>query len=365
MLDHRSCTHITVQLIQYSLLITTACLALSACGGGDRSVSDVTERRSNDPQASVLQPRQVEVPTQSTLGQTRADPMTISLASSVESGGVRPDVAAVIASFEGSDTQRLTLSRAALAMQAVLSVNLARSSELQAVVNELAQARACVRSHLVGNSESAWGGLSARTYDTLLRRLRQALFLVASRLLTQAPSGVLCTAASPGSGGESGGGISLPPSPSQAPSVTQQLRSEIDRLEQQGVLPALDRNADVRGPDANSNGVRDDIDAYIGTLSLIDVQRSALLQTARVQQLALLVDVGDKAAVTELGRRSMAATACLADSFEPERRLSYSVALRIEAITANTPERAARYLKYLGALSGTSTAYPDEGYCED
>lgn len=131
------------------------------------------------------------------------------------------------------------------------------------------------------------------------------------------------------------------------------------------MLPALDRDADVRGADANSNGVRDDIDAYIGSLSLIDVQRSALLQTARVQQLALLVDVSDKAAVTELGRRSMAATACLADSFEPERRISYGVALRIEAITANTPERAARYLKYLGALSGTSTVYPDAGYCED
>lgn len=365
MLDHRY-AYTTVHLIQYSLLIMTACLGLSACGGGDRSVSDGAERHADDPRASVVQPRQVEVPTQSTPGQTRADPMTISLASFVESGGVRPDVAAFIVSFEGSDAQRLTLSRTALVMQAVLSANLARSSELQTVVNELAQARACVRAHLVGNSESAWGGLSARTYDTLLRRLRQSLFFVASRLLTQAPSGVSCTpAASPGSGGESGGGISPPSAPPQAPSVTQQLRSEIDRLEQQGVLPALDRDADVRGLDANSNGVRDDIDVYIGTLSLIDAQRSALLQTARVQQLALLIDVSDKMAVTEVGRKSMAATACLADSFEPERRLSYGFALRVEAITANTPERAARYLKYLGALSGTSTVYPEAGYCEN
>lgn len=131
------------------------------------------------------------------------------------------------------------------------------------------------------------------------------------------------------------------------------------------MLPALDRDADVRGLDANSNGVRDDIDVYIGTLSLIDAQRSALLQTARVQQLALLIDVSDKMAVTEVGRKSMAATACLADSFEPERRLSYGFALRVEAITANTPERAARYLKYLGALSGTSTVYPEAGYCEN
>jgi len=148
------------------------------------------------------------------------------------------------------------------------------------------------------------------------------------------------------------------------PSAAQPMRAEIARPKPQDVLPVLDRGPDVRGPDANGNGVRDDIDAYIGALSLTDVQWKAAQQTARVQQRALLVDVKDKAAVAEVGRASMAATACLADSFAPERRLSYDIGLKIEAITANTPERAARYMKYMAALSGTSTAFPTGGYCE-
>lgn len=151
----------------------------------------------------------------------------------------------------------------------------------------------------------------------------------------------------------------VPPDAAQAP------RAESARPRLPRTLPALDRSPDVRGPDANGNGVRDDIDAYISALSLTNAQWKAAQQTARVQQRALLVDVKNKAAVAELGRASMAATACLADSFDPERRLSYDIGLKIEAITANTPERAARYMKYMAALSGTSTAFPTEGYCED
>lgn len=47
----------------------------------------------------------------------------------------------------------------------------------------------------------------------------------------------------------------------------QTLREEIARLEQQGVLPTLDRSTDVRGPDLNNNGVRDDIDAFVSALT--------------------------------------------------------------------------------------------------
>ena len=148
------------------------------------------------------------------------------------------------------------------------------------------------------------------------------------------------------------------------PSAGQQLREEIARLEQQGVLPVLDRGTDLRGPDVNNNGVRDDIDAYIAALPITDVQRKAALQTARAQQRSLLTDLTDKAAVKALGDASMAATACIGDMFEPELRRAHELSRRIEAITANTPERAKRYIQYMRALSGTSTAYPEGNTCE-
>jgi hypothetical protein len=149
------------------------------------------------------------------------------------------------------------------------------------------------------------------------------------------------------------------------PGAAQQLRHEMARLERQGVLPALNRSSDIRGPDANDNGVRDDIEIYIAALPLSEPQKRAAMQTARVQQRTLLTDPGDKAAIKALGDASMAATSCIGDRFEPERRRSYEISRRIEAITANTPERAKRYMDYMAALSGTSTAYPEGNTCED
>lgn len=149
-------------------------------------------------------------------------------------------------------------------------------------------------------------------------------------------------------------------SASSAPQVS---LDEVARLEAQGVLPLLDRSSDIGGPDANRNGVRDDIEAQIDRMTLTDAQKKAALQRARNQQDKLLVDVTDKAAVQSLSEHSMAATKCIGDAFEPERKRSYELSRKIEAMTANTPERAAQYMRYMAALSGTSVAYPDGNTC--
>lgn len=75
-----------------------------------------------------------------------------------------------------------------------------------------------------------------------------------------------------------------------------------------------------------------------------------------------------------LADASMASTACMSETFEadfPPAQKSkagkdgYAITLKIEAITANTPERAERYLAYMRALSGTTTTYPTGKVCED
>jgi len=38
---------------------------------------------------------------------------------------------------------------------------------------------------------------------------------------------------------------------------------KVKHLEQSGLIPVLDRSADLAGPDLDNNGIRDDIDAYI------------------------------------------------------------------------------------------------------
>lgn len=151
-------------------------------------------------------------------------------------------------------------------------------------------------------------------------------------------------------------------SSSSAPQVS---LDEIARLEEQGVLPLLDRSSDIGGPDANHNGVRDDIETQIARMSLTDAQRKAALQVARNEQDKLLVDVTDKAAVQRVSEQSMGSTKCIGDAFEPERTRSYEIARKIEAMTPNTPERAARYMRYLAALGGTSVEYPETSTCAD
>jgi hypothetical protein len=137
-------------------------------------------------------------------------------------------------------------------------------------------------------------------------------------------------------------------------------------LERQGVLPMLDRGTDIGGPDANDNGVRDDIDVYIAALPITDAQKRAALQTARNEQAALLADPTDKQAVVSLSKQSIAATKCMADVFQGAATdWSDELSLRIESITANTPERAKRYMQFMAALSGTSVSYPSGDTCED
>lgn len=140
--------------------------------------------------------------------------------------------------------------------------------------------------------------------------------------------------------------------------------AQIAALEASGKLPKLDRSSDIKGPDANNNGIRDDIDAWIAAQPISEVQKKAAQQAAKVQQATLLVDLNDKAALQAVGNRIMASVSCLGDVFAPERQASSELGDKIEAITANTKERAMQYIKYNRARSGSTTSLPDGNTCE-
>ncbi len=71
---------------------------------------------------------------------------------------------------------------------------------------------------------------------------------------------------------------------SNPPTGPQPLKETIQALEDSGKIPKLDRSNDLLGPDANSNGVRDDIDAWIAAQPITEVQKKAAQQMAKVQQ---------------------------------------------------------------------------------
>jgi hypothetical protein len=160
---------------------------------------------------------------------------------------------------------------------------------------------------------------------------------------------------------------SAAPSSTTAPAASSAsvptLAEQIAALERSGAYPALDRSTDIAGPDANKNGVRDDIEAWISTLAANDAQRKALMQKARALQRTLMVDLKDKTAVQQVGDELSASTECGGDVFSPYDKFS-KLAGRIEAMTANTRERAARYLQFSAASSGSVYAQPSGQYCE-
>jgi hypothetical protein len=182
-----------------------------------------------------------------------------------------------------------------------------------------------------------------------IKSSRPALLLALSLTLATALFGC--------SGGETAARASAPAAPAT-------LKEQIAALEKSGALPALDRSTDVKGPDANNNGVRDDIEAWIAALPITDIQKKAAMQKARGIQMKMTAATGDRVALQQAAEYSSIATACIADSFMPTFQNGYDLSLKIEALTANTKERALRYAQYNAARSGSVTSQP-EGYACD
>ena len=163
--------------------------------------------------------------------------------------------------------------------------------------------------------------------------------------------------------GEPNVGNAVPPAApkaSAAPTAQVSVRSMIEALEKSGAAPALDRSSDIKGPDVNANGVRDDIEAYINALPLTPKQINAAMQKAKANQLALTVELVDKSALQQVGDTTAAASNCLGDEVVE----FYALSRKIEAMTANTRERTKRYLAYNAARSGSTTKLPNGDTCE-
>ncbi len=160
-----------------------------------------------------------------------------------------------------------------------------------------------------------------------------------------------------------GGGETAARASSPAAPLT--LKEQIAALEKSGALPVLDRSPDVKGPDANNNGVRDDIEAWIAALPITDKQKKAAMQKARGLQVKMTVDLTDQAALQRAADSSMAATSCIWDVFEPNPQNGSDLSGKIESMTANTRERAQRYIQYNTARSGSVTSLPEGNTCEE
>lgn len=131
--------------------------------------------------------------------------------------------------------------------------------------------------------------------------------------------------------------------------------------------PILDQSPSLAGPDVNSNGIRDDIDAYITGLALPLAQKIAAEQLARGLEQAVEVDSSDLALTRPISEAIKNAISCVWSRF-PTIITEGSVTanrltLELQKFTANTKSRVLSYLKYNGSLNGTATSMPQGDGC--
>ncbi len=153
--------------------------------------------------------------------------------------------------------------------------------------------------------------------------------------------------------------VSTPsPSPSASPTPT------VASLEASGAIPTLDRSASLSGPDTNSNGVRDDVDAYISSGDHTPEQKAGLTKFAAGIQGSLSVDPLDRDATIGASRTVSRALNCVLVRFGANISAGAKAMSDIESITTNTRARLDAYLAYNKALEGSVVATAEGDTCE-
>jgi hypothetical protein len=124
----------------------------------------------------------------------------------------------------------------------------------------------------------------------------------------------------------------------------------------------LNRDDTVAGPDADKNGVRDDIDGYIRALPDAQAQKNALSQSARAIQSSLIANLADAASLLAASNQIANSVACLYTVYGPEAASQKGA--DIEKLTVNTKVRFDAYLSFNQAINGQVAQIPAGDTCE-
>ena len=155
------------------------------------------------------------------------------------------------------------------------------------------------------------------------------------------------------------GGPNVPDSTTTPPGS---FKEAFSQLEARGELPVLDRTDTIAGIDANQNGVRDDIEAFINSLPDTPVQKKRLYNLQRALNNSMLVDLNDKYRLREAANDVSRSVTCVSISYrDPATRPRRS--LQIEKMTANTRQRYRAYMKYNSALNGSVFSMVPDSVC--
>jgi len=169
-----------------------------------------------------------------------------------------------------------------------------------------------------------------------------------TRLLGLVALGVLT-----GCGG-GGGGAATP--------VVEPTATVMSKLQASGALLSLDRSTTVAGTDANGDGVRDDVTAWIGTQGYAGNLPKAAAQLAKAYQTVLTLTLTDDAAVRAARLASSDAVECVMQK-SPSIEAGYKAVADLRRVTVNTDARVKAYLSYVELVNDTVARAPEGDGC--
>ncbi|WP_417763324.1 hypothetical protein [Shewanella sp.] len=129
----------------------------------------------------------------------------------------------------------------------------------------------------------------------------------------------------------------------------------------------LDHSTSVAGTDTDGDGVRDDVEDYIASLSDSRAQQNALRQTSAAISAAIAVGNNNNASDAQLRavtQQLSRAIKCLWSRYDSNAAAKEHSDL-IRKITANTPERFNAYMQYNAAIDGFAIKLPRGDTCDD
>lgn len=150
------------------------------------------------------------------------------------------------------------------------------------------------------------------------------------------------------------------------PETQKPLTQALQKLEDEGKIPKLERTDSIAGIDKDRNGIRDDIDTYILKNYKNEVQRKAVLQYAKSVQGYLTTDPTDRTAVMKAVDKNTRAMSCVFEKFDgTDDGPNGNIVDEIGRITMNTKTRLVAYHKFDSALDGSVISLPQRNYCDE
>ena len=141
------------------------------------------------------------------------------------------------------------------------------------------------------------------------------------------------------------------------------IQSTILALESSGKSASLNRSESIAGPDANENGIRDDVDAFIGKQGYTSPKLKSVQQNARAIANIFHVNINNRDELIASDLNLQKSINCIFSKFSDSTQ-SAEVIKNIEIITVNTRSRVEAYMKYQIAFNGKVLASPQGDTCE-